>query len=226
MQEIGRTVFKDFYKMVLMMQEEEKKRLSRDIHDETGQISVALGAGLNVIEREIKRGNFEKALSVVEELRKMVEDIATRMKSMAQNIRPPALDLLGLPAVLRDYFAQCTKSNDIKIEFVENLKDTQLKGNVEITLYRIVQEAITNVLKHSSATELKVELMYERRRIRLVIEDNGKGFDTVEFERKYNPDRMGLYGIKERVSLLNGEVSIDSSVGKGMKLIVALNTEE
>ncbi len=157
---VQQAAIKEFYKKVLLMQEEERRRISRDLHDETGQMVIALGASLNVIEKELKAGRTKEALKVVNENRKLIQGIASKMKSMALDLRPPALDILGLSAVLREYFAQWTKVNPIRIEFNENSKGVRLNGNIEITLYRIVQEAICNILKHAEAIAVKVDLIY------------------------------------------------------------------
>lgn len=216
---------KELYRKILALQEEEKKRISRDLHDESGQIVVALGALFNVLEQELKNMRIEKALSIVNENRKLFQQIASKMKFMAFSLRPPALDILGLTAVLREYFAQCTASNAIRIELKENLKDVKLDENTEITLYRIIQEAIVNIIKHSQAKAAKVELLYSGSNLTLCIEDNGKGFDVKQYEKTFDMARMGLRGIKERVDILNGKFSIDSSPGKGTKLIISLPLE-
>jgi signal transduction histidine kinase len=127
---------KEFYRKILLLQEEERRRISRDLHDETGQMVIALGASLNVLERAVSDGFKDRALNVITDNRKLIQEIATKMKSMALNLRPPTLDILGLSAVLREYFSQCTKSNPVKITFNENIKDIKLDENVEITLYR------------------------------------------------------------------------------------------
>lgn len=216
----------EFYRKMLMIQEDEKRRISRDLHDETGQMVIALGASINVIKKELKEGNIEKASALLDENRKMIQEIAGRMKTMAFNLRPPGLDVLGLSAVLREYFSQCTKSHPIKIEFNENLKDVKLDENTEITLYRIVQEAIYNIMKHSMASLVRVGLISSKGDLQLIVEDNGRGFDLEEYEKKSSVTKMGLRGIKERVDILNGEFSIESVPGRGTRLKVVLPLEE
>ena len=223
--EAQQEIIKDFYRKVLMMQEEEKRRISRDLHDETGQIVIALGASLNIIEKELHQGHVEKALTLVNENRRLIDEIASKMKSMALNLRPPALDILGLSAVLREYFAQYTTSNPIKIKFNENLKDAKLNEDVEITLYRIVQEAIYNILKHSMATIVKVDLLFEEKKLKLIIEDDGRGFNVEEYTHLRNGTKMGLRGIKERVDILKGAFSIESMQEEGTKLTITLPSE-
>jgi len=216
----SRQKIEDFYEKILIMQEEEKRRLSRDLHDETGQIVVALGVSLNVMEKELKAGNTKAALGVISQNRKLIQEISMRMKSMALNLRPPAMDILGLAAVLREYFSQWTKANPIKIEFNENTKGAKLDENIEITLYRIVQEAICNILKHSEATQVKVDLIHTEKNLQLIIEDNGRGFNVKKYLKQKDITKMGLQGIKERVRILNGAFSVTSLPKKGTKLTV------
>jgi signal transduction histidine kinase len=226
LEESQQGLLREFYKRVLIMQEEENRRISRDLHDETGQAVIALGASLNVIEKELKEGHIQKALTLINENRKLIQEIANKMKSMALNLRPPALDILGLPAVLREYFSQCTTSNPVRIEFNENIKDTKLNSNIEITLYRIVQEAIYNILKHSMAMKVKVDFIVAEKKLKLIIEDNGKGFDVKGYKEQFDVSKMGLRGIKERVDILNGAFFVESSPGKGTRLTVTLPLTE
>lgn len=222
MEKIPQDTAKEFYRKVLVLQEEEKKRISRDIHDETGQIAIALGALLNVMEKELKEGDVEKVLQMINESRKIVKDISSRLKSMSLNLRPPALGILGLPAVLREYFSQCTKLNPIKIEFNENMEDRKLDESIEIALYRIIQEAMYNTQKHSEATLVRVDLILAEKELRLFIEDNGRGFDLEEYESKQDVAKIGLQGIRERVDLLKGTFVIESKTGSGVKLKITL----
>lgn len=224
--EIKQKSLKEFYKKIFAMQEDEKKRISRDLHDESGQIVIALGASLNVLEKELKSGNIERALEIINENRAMIQDIANRMKSMALNLRPPALDILGLPAVLREYFSQCTKTIPVKIEFNENLKEAKLSENLEITLYRIIQEIVFNSLKHSSARQIKVNLIFSGKKIQLYIEDNGTGFDIQKYIKEFSSYKTGLRTIKERVQILNGTFFIKSNPGQGTRVDIVLPAGE
>ena len=152
----------------------------------------------------------------------MIQEIAEKMKSMVLNLRPPALGLLGLSAVLREYFSKCTKSTPLKIEFNENLKDAKIGEDIEISLYRIVQEAIANILKYAEATKVKVELFFAEKKLRLIIEDNGKGFDFEGYTKQRDLTKIGLVGIKERVSIFNGDFSVESGPGRGTKISITL----
>lgn len=211
-----------FYKNLLLIVEEEKRRISRDLHDETGQIVIALGASLNIIEKELKEGNIDRAIDLINGSRTSIQEIASRMKSMAFTLRPPGLDILGLGAVLREYFSQSTKSSSIKIEFRENLADTKLDKDVEIALYRIIQEAIYNILKHSHAKKVDIDLIVNNRELQVIIRDDGIGFDIEEYKSQNDLTGLGLRGIKERVDILGGTFSIESILGKGTVLKINL----
>ena len=218
----SKTQESSFYKEVLMIQEEERRRISRDLHDEVGQVVVAIGATLSIIEKELKNNSIDKALEVIDENRKLIKEIAAKMKSMALTLRPPALDILGLPAVLREYFSQCTKSNPIKIQFSENSKGIKLVENIGISLYRIIQESVYNSIKYAQARKIKVDLIYSRQKLELVIEDNGKGFDVDGFFAQTDISKIGLRGIKERVSILGGKLLIKSIKDRGTKINVSI----
>ncbi|MDD3296314.1 MAG: sensor histidine kinase [Candidatus Omnitrophica bacterium] len=217
---------REFYRKVLIMQEEEKKRISRDLHDETGQIVVGLGTALGVIEQALEEGDAAKALGIIKANKNLIKEIALRMKAMALNLRPPALDILGLSAVLRDYFSKCTHTGPVKVEFNENVKDVKLSEDLEITVYRIVQEAITNIFKHAHCNKVKVELFLNQKNLELVMEDNGKGFDIDDYKKQNNFAKLGLRGIQERVDILGGKFFVKSSPGKGTRLSVVFPLEK
>jgi len=211
-----------FYRKILMAHEEEKKRISRDLHDESGQVVIGLSATFNVIEKELQSGNIKKALQLIDDSRELIKTLSNQMKSLALILRPPALDVLGLSAVLREYFWQCNKINEIKIEFNENLKDKKIEPGLEITVYRVIQEALNNILKHSGASLVKVDLIIKECKLRLVIEDNGQGFDFSNFKKNANVEKLGLRGINERVASFDGELFIDSILKKGTTLKIDL----
>lgn len=213
---------KDFYREIFLRQEEEKKRVSQDLHDESGQTVVALTAALSILEKAIKAGEIEEALAEIEKNRRIIQEMASKIKSIALRLRPPALDMLGLAAVLREYFSQCTQLNPLKIEFNENTKGLKLNENIEIALYRIVQESITNIIKYSGASLVKIDLFLTGAKVQLVIKDNGKGFDLAEYQRQYDITKMGLRGIKERVDFFGGTFNIVSGPKSGTELNIVL----
>jgi two-component system sensor histidine kinase DegS len=128
---------------------------------------------------------------------------------------------LGLSAALREYLSQCTKSNNIRIEFKENIKDIKVDERIEITLYRIVQEAICNTIKHAKASLVRIVLLLDKDKLKLTVEDNGRGFDVNRYRQDKSADKLGLRGIKERVDAVRGYFAISSS-RKRTKLTIIL----
>jgi len=218
--------FLDMRKIMLYIQEEERKRISRDLHDETGQMVIGLGAKLNMIEKHLKEGNINKAMDSLEENRNDIKEITNKMKMMALNLRPPAFDILGLAAVFREYFSFCTKSSSVKIVFNENIRETRLSEHIEITIYRIIQEAMNNVLKYANASEVKVNLTLNQNTLNLHVEDNGVGFDLEKYKEGPRESKLGLRGIEERVNIFNGSLLIDTMPGKGTKVSVTIPLEQ
>ncbi|MFH1790998.1 MAG: sensor histidine kinase [Candidatus Omnitrophota bacterium] len=216
--EDSEAMIKRFYGRILSLHENEKRRISRDLHDETGQIVIALGAKLNLIEKAIRDGNIDDARALIAENRDMISEIAVRMRAMALNMRPPAMDILGLSATLREYLSEITKSSNIKVEFNENLSGIKMDDDVEITLYRIVQEAMNNVVKHSNAGDVNVDLYHGDRNIKLIVKDNGSGFKITEVINDADPRKIGLKGIRERAHILGGVFDLKSEPGAGTRV--------
>jgi signal transduction histidine kinase len=211
---------REFSKKILTLQEEERRRISRDLHDETGQLSVSLGSALNIIEKEIEKKNLENALRVIKDAKAILTETTKKIKTLVLDLRPAELDILGLPAVLRELFSHYTKSYPLNIKFRENIGNIHIKEHIAITLYRVIQEAFNNVVKHAKAKNVKIDLLLKQGEINLVIEDDGIGFDTEAFFRETNLDKLGIRGMKERVDLLNGRFLLQSRPNSGTRINV------
>lgn len=211
---------REFSKKILAMQEEERHRISRDLHDEIGQFSVSLGSALNIIEKEIGKRNFDTTLRLIKDAKKILTDTTNKIRTLFMDLRPAELDMLGLPSVLRELFSHYTKSYPLNIKFKENIGTLRIKDDVAITLYRVIQEALTNILKHAKAKNVKIGLLLEKREITFTIEDDGVGFDADAFFKEVNAGKLGLRGMRERVDLLNGKFSLQSKLKNGTKINV------
>lgn len=211
---------RELSKKILSIQEEERHRISRDLHDEIGQFSVSLGSALNVIEKEITKRNLDTALRVIKDAKTLLADTAKKIRTLFIDLRPAELGMLGLPSVLRELFAHYTKSYPVNIKFRENLAGVSIKDELAITLYRVIQEAFNNVVKHARAKNVKIGLLLKAGEINLTIEDDGAGFNAEEFFRETNVDKLGLRGMKERVDLLNGKFFLQSKPRSGTKINV------
>ena len=211
---------REFSKKILLIHEEERHRISRDLHDEIGQLSVSLGSTLNIIEKEIGKRNFDIALRLIKDAKKILTDTTNKIRTLFIDLRPAELDMLGLPSVLRELFSHYTKSHPLNIKFRENIGNIHIKDEVAITLYRVIQEAFNNIVKHAKAKNVKIDLLLKKGEINFTIEDDGMGFDADAFFKEANADKFGLRGMRERTDLLNGKFSLQSKLKMGTKITV------
>jgi signal transduction histidine kinase len=203
---------------VIAAQEEERKRIARELHDSTSQALSSLLIGLRVL---ADRLDEPEARQRAEDLRAIVAQTLDEVHALAVQLRPSVLDDLGLPAALERHIADCRRRYPLAIDLaVSGLASDRLPATVETALYRIVQEALTNVVRHADATTASV--LVERRdgAVRLVIEDDGRGFDAGAINR--GDGHLGLYSIRERAELLGGTLTIESAPGQGASLFVEL----
>jgi signal transduction histidine kinase len=211
---------RELSKKILSIQEEERHRISRDLHDEIGQFSVSLGSTLNIIEKEIGKRNFNTALRLVKDAKKILTDTTNKIRTLFMDLRPAELDMLGLPSVLRELFSHYTKSYPLKIKFKENIGNMRIKDEVAINLYRVIQEAFNNIVKHAKAKNVKIDLLLKKGEINFTIEDDGIGFDAKAFFKEANVGKFGLRGMRERSDLLNGKFLLQSKLKSGTKINV------
>ena len=195
-------------------QEEERTRISRELHDQMGQSLTALLMAINsIIEGNPKANNAEERLG---KLKILVEELMDQAHLLAWELRPPALDNLGLRAALEQYLKEWSRSTGVRADFasrgLNNLE--RLDKVVETTLYRVVQEALNNVHRHADAEMVSVLLERMDGAVTAIVEDNGKGFD-VETVTSDNSERLGLVGMRERIELVGGSLTIESSEGQG-----------
>jgi signal transduction histidine kinase len=198
------------------VQEAERRHISRELHDEAGQALTLLMFGLGTLEKETQ--NPATVTIRAAELKNITNEISKNLHRLAVNLRPASLDHSGLEAALRQYVEKFGHQHHLNIQFeAVGLDDQRLPPVVETNLYRIVQEALANILKHAQAT--RVDLLLERRgdRIFTIIEDNGVGFDP---ETAGQSSRLGLLGMRERTEMMGGQLVIESIVNTGTTIYV------
>ena len=217
---------RELSKKILAMQEEGRHRISRDLHDEIGQFSVSLGSALNIIEKEIGKRNFDTTLRLIKDAKKILTDTTNKIRTLFIDLRPAELDMLGLPSVLRELFSHYTKSYPLNIKFRENIGSIRIKDDVAITMYRVIQEAFNNIVKHAKAKNVKIGLLLKKGEINFTIEDDGMGFDADAFFKEANVGKFGLRGMRERVDLLNGKFLLQSKSKNGTKISVIFPVTE
>ncbi|UQD53412.1 histidine kinase [Bacillus methanolicus] len=207
----------DFGLKIIEAQEEERKRLSREIHDGPAQMLANVMMRSDLIERIYKERSAEEAIDEIRNLKRMVRSALYEVRRIIYDLRPMALDDLGLVPTLRKYLQTIEEyHNRTKIYFFNIGEDKRLPAKYEVALFRLVQESVQNALKHADASEIQVKLEINKSHVNVVIKDNGKGFDTNEKK----PESFGILGMKERVDLLEGEISIHSKIGAGTVIII------
>jgi PAS domain S-box-containing protein len=210
----GRERLQALSRRLVEVQETERRHIARELHDEVGQALTTLMVGLRLVERETQLS--ERAAARVTELKHMTDGVLENLHRLAMDLRPASLDHLGLVAALRQYIETFSRQNDLLVEFASvGLDSERLPPAVETALYRIVQEALTNVVRHAQATSVDVLLERRGSQVVTVIEDNGVGFDP----KTARGDRLGLFGMQERVEMLGGTLLVESSVGAGTTVV-------
>ena len=200
----------DALRRVVEAQELERRRLARELHDQTGQELTSVLLGLKAVEEAKTDVERAEALAAV---REQVVETLHDVRRLAVELRPKALDDFGLVAALehlRDTFSEQT---GMRVELEANVGD-RLSSEVETALYRIVQEALTNIVKHAQASAVSIVLARSSRAITAVIEDDGRGFTPAD-----GGDGMGLLGMGERLALLGGKLKIESNPGAGATIV-------
>ena len=210
---------------VITAQEEERKRISRELHDETGQSLTSLIIGLKLLSQENDLG---QARGMAENLRRVAYMTLEDVHRLAVELRPTVLDDMGLIAALERFVNEYKRQQDIMVVDLEvhNQVTGRLPSEVETTLYRIVQEALTNVAKYAKARNVSIVLEIRPGGVNLIIEDDGVGFN-LEILKQTNQGRqnLGLAGMLERSTLLGGTLEIESEPGQGTTLYVRLPLE-
>jgi PAS domain S-box-containing protein len=209
---------------VMSAQEEERRRIARELHDETGQSLTSLLLGLRLIgdTRPLK-----KAEAQVNQLRRITVQILDNLRRLARGLHPSILDDLGLVLALTRYATDYAKSHGIAVNLeAEGLDSSRLPSPVETALYRIVQEALTNIARHAAAKTVRVTLTRQPLEVHTVVEDDGCGFDVeTTLRTSHTSGHLGLYGMRERAVLLGGSVTIESARGKGTVVSVRIPLE-
>lgn len=200
-------------------QEQERRHIARELHDEIGQALTAIKVELAYAQKSIE--GVHGATTVLQTARSITDGALHQVRDLSYLLHPAALDEFGLVSAVDEHIKSFSKRHGVAIELSHSSMDSRLAPETEAAAYRIIQEALNNVAKHANATEAKVYLARQPEALRLVIEDNGVGFDA--FARR-TPDRrgLGLIGIRERASHLNGTVLIDSAHGRGTRVVVEL----
>lgn len=212
----------ELLRRLVKAQEDEQRRISRELHDQMGQSLAALLLGLKALKNSVRE---EPATESIQRLQEITNRIAEEMHSLIRELRPTALDDLGLQTALANYLEEWSERSDLTIDFHSNgLLEQRLASQLESTIYRIVQEALNNVVKHAKAQNVSIILEKRENRVLVIIEDDGVGFDAEALlKTPASNRRFGLLGMQERVALVGGSLSIESTPGIGTTVLVHIN---
>lgn len=201
--------------------EEEKKRLSREIHDGPAQTLAQVLLGLDLVERVGKKEGSDAARQELQKYRVMVQGALAEVRRIIYDLRPMSLDDLGLVPTLQKYFHRVDGDYpDIVIDFLSMGEERRLQSRMEAGLFRLMQEAVQNACSHAQPKNIRVRLEFRKDRIMIHVKDDGIGFDqSVKKEGSY-----GLIGMKERIELLNGSMKIHSEKNRGTSIFINIPT--
>lgn len=212
---------------IVAAQEKERQRLSRELHDEAGQALTALKIGLELVRADLPPEATDLAQRIGESTA-LTEATMEQLRTLARDLRPPALDMAGLDLTLEGLCREFARRTGLSVTYTaHNVSKSPLPDEVNICLYRFVQESLTNVAKHAQAEQVTVTLGYHNGMVVLVVQDDGQGFNkpagSIQWDK---PKGIGLLGLQERLQLLGGWLEIDAQPGQGARLTAYVPQEE
>ncbi|WP_274362496.1 sensor histidine kinase [Paenibacillus thermotolerans] len=207
---------------IIMAQEEERKRIAREIHDGPAQSLANLILRTEIAERMLAMGETAVVKEELADLKSQVRTELEEVRKIIFNLRPMALDDLGLTPTIRKLTQDFEEKTKLRTKLEVKGRERRLESGMEAALFRLVQEALSNILKHAQATYVFVELTFGAESVQLIIQDNGVGFDVTRLGRRLSSDggHFGLVGMKERVQLLEGKFNLESNVNAGTKITI------
>jgi signal transduction histidine kinase len=204
---------------IIRVQEEERKRISRELHDEVGQALTAVNVNLAVLKKAIT-GNRKALRRKIADAQSLLEHTMEAVHDFSRELRPAMLDDLGLIPALRSFVKGFAERTGVRIRFGATPEVERLGTEQKTVLYRVAQESLTNIAKHAQATRGRMLIRKFKKGIRMSIQDNGRSFQVDQQLGLSKKKRLGLLGIQERVRLANGELTIESAPRQGTTLRV------
>jgi signal transduction histidine kinase len=221
----GRQRLQRLARQAVSAQEDERQRLSRALHDEAGQALTALKISLNLIGEDLPRDDVFLHQRI-QDASSLTDTVMNRIRLLAQGLRPPALDAVGLNHTLESLCQDFGERIQLPIRY-HGMDHPRLSGEGKIVLYRFVQEALTNVAKHASARCVSVELQHDNQKLWLSVADDGRGFDPhASTTNSGYAAGIGLLGMQERIEALGGRLVIESYPGQGSRLVAHIPLRE
>lgn len=220
--ELAKVAHTELQLKLVTVQEEQRHRIARELHDQLGQAIAALMLGLKSLAHSYEPK--EQARVQLQQLQSIANDLARDVHSLAVDLRPTALDDLGLEVALANYVEAWTNRWQIPADFHSNgFTNQRLASHIETIIYRIAQEALSNVVRHATAATVSLILERADDRVGLIIEDDGCGFEVeTVMKAPAKEQRIGLLGMEERVALVGGSLTIESTPGMGTSVYVRI----
>ncbi len=210
----------DYIGAITSAQEDERMRLARELHDDTIQAVIALKQRVQLAQKSIKDQHGRQSLN---ELEILAEQTIENLRRLTRALRPIYLEDLGLVTALEMLTRETGQNNQLAVDFHKTGQERRLSREVELSLYRIAQEALNNVLKHSKASHADLKIVFDTSEIKMEVSDNGNGFLVPKSPTEFAPNgHFGLMGVHERADLINARLEIESALGKGTSLKIRL----
>lgn len=201
---------------IIAAQEEERKRLSREIHDGPAQMMANVLMRSGLIERIYREKGFEAAIKELSDLKVTVRNALSEVRRIIYDLRPMALDDLGIGPTLKKYLSTVMEYNSSVVIYFHTIgQERRISSEHEVAVFRLVQECVTNSLKHGKPKEINVKIEWLKGDINIVVKDDGIGFD----KENRKEQSFGIIGMRERIELLEGQMQIHSVIGKGTTVL-------
>jgi two-component system sensor histidine kinase UhpB len=205
---------------LVQVQEDEQRRIARELHDEVGQALSAVKVELTVAERRLER--LQGASGLLADAQSSADSALRSVRDLTHLLHPAALEDLGLVAALESQVREFRRRHDVALAFVNEADDRRQHPEIERAVYRVVQEALTNIARHAHARSGRVLVRTDAQALHVIIDDDGIGFDQADVERPGRRRGLGLLGMRERIAQLRGRIDIVSSQGRGTRIDVEL----
>lgn len=206
----------DLLRTILETQESERKRLAEDLHDSVGQVLSAVKLNLHRLNRTCAAD--EKAVPLLSSTRNLIDECIQEIRNIIQNVRPPLLTDFGLVEALNDFCKKVQQDTGIEVTFKYETLQKRFKPEIEVTLYRIVQELFGNSIKHAHASFISINLISNGEQLILTYQDNGLGFDILKIK-----NGAGLKNMQSRTDFIKGNIEIKSKRAEGMSAEIKIN---
>ncbi len=210
----------------MQLQDDERRRIARELHDSVGQMLVALGMNLSTVKADLER--LSKAISAVTDSASLVDDLNTEIRTISHLLHPPLLDEAGLASALRWYSDGFAQRSKIKVDLDLPGQFGRLSSELETTIFRVVQECLTNIHRHSGSSVARIRLRHSDGEVVVTVADEGRGLSRAKQDEVADTGTpgVGLRGMRERVRQLGGSLEINSDgEGRGTSVMVRLPVE-